>query len=142
MLEWVKDLVRPLWYTDPVFGRLRFLRATGVWEGRLFFTPINADIELFLTDSPHGPGEDQHKWFEQLLQRFDELLGDVIPVLGRAAPASQTISDSDFRLVAVSLSSMTTEPPYWELTFERISTSGQYDVTMEGWVPTRVEPEL
>jgi hypothetical protein len=59
MLEWWKDLVRPIRTTDPQFGKLRYLRDARFWEGRATFSPIAAEIEVLIPGEPSGPADKQ-----------------------------------------------------------------------------------
>jgi hypothetical protein len=85
MLEWWKDLVRPIRRTDPQFGKLRYLRDARFWEGRAAFSPIASEVEVLIPGEPSGPADDQRAFFNDIRKRYDSLWPDVLTVLDTEA---------------------------------------------------------
>jgi hypothetical protein len=139
MLEWWKDLVRPIQITDSQFGQLRYVRDARFWEGRVHFTPTRNEIEVLIDGSPSGPTEPQRAFFDEIQHRYDSLLTQVQPVLEKEARRLE-IDRRDFVLVGVSLPAASGETlkQHWELSYETTPSSWHFTVRMEAWSPAGV----
>lgn len=142
MLEWLKDLVRPIRITDPRFGQLRYLRAARFWEGRVAFPPIANDVEILIDGEPSGPMPQQRAFFDELQTRYESLWPELQAILATEARRLE-IDVQDFVLVCLTLpapsgSGLETE---WDLSYETNPRSWHFMVQMRGWLPAVVVAE-
>jgi hypothetical protein len=141
MLDSLKDLLRPRFVVDPVFGKLRYLRKSRMWEGRILLPSLGSEIEVFLRGSPEAPNDRQRQWIQQLSAKAPALVADVMrQILTSAENAAD--QDTKLRLIAVDLTSMIDEQAGWVLTFTGEQTGREVDVEMQGWSARRVDGGL
>ena len=141
MFEWWKDLVRPIWITDPQFGKLRYLRDARFWEGHAAFSPIAAEVEVLIPGEPSGPANDQRAFFDEIQTRYDSLRPEILRVLETEAHRLE-IETREFVLVCVDLP----DPGGgsegdWALLYETKPPSWHFTVRMTAWMPAGVVAE-
>lgn len=140
MLEWWKDLVRPIRRIDPQFGSLRYLRDARFWEGRAAFSPIDADVEVLIAGEPSGPTGEQRAFFDELQTRYDALWPDVLRVMETEARRLE-ITSRAFVLVCVDLPAPGDADGDWALSYETNPPSWHFTVQMKAWTPVEVLAE-
>jgi hypothetical protein len=57
---------------DPIFGRLRYRR--GIWEGRVYFEPVDAEVRVDIRAGTAGPTDAQRERFQVLGRRYPEVV--------------------------------------------------------------------
>jgi hypothetical protein len=123
VLAQLKDLLRPIRLTDPVFGRIRFLRDARFWEGNCPFPPAGKDVEVLIHAAQTGPSAGQRELFLEIAERYGDLSQVLLPDLRTYAKASG-IEATAFQVVCISM----LEEPAIELTFEPERGGDQFDV--------------
>jgi len=142
MLEWWKDLVRPIRRTDPQFGKLRYLRDARFWEGHAGFTPIGTEVEVLIPGEPSGPTDQQRAFFDDLQKRYDSLWPELHKVLEAEARRLE-IDSREFVLVCTDLPApgVTSADCDWALSYETKPSSWHFTVRMTAWMPAEVVAE-
>ena len=140
MLEWWKDLVRPIRKTDSQFGELRYLRDARFWEGKARFTPIAPEVEVLIHGEPSGPTDQQRAFFEDIQKRYDAFWPGVRRALEEEGRRLE-IDNREFVLVCVDLPSLGLADSDWALSYETEPPSWHFTVLMIGWLPAEVVAE-
>lgn len=130
MLEWWKDLIRPIRLVDSRFGNLRYLRDARFWEGRAAFAPTGTEVEVLISGHSSGPTEQQRIFFSELQERYNSLWAELHRTLAIEAQrvhidtrtlvlacidvpqAGSDGSDAEWAL------SYETQPPSWHFTVQ------------------------
>ena len=143
MLQWLKDVIRPIRRQDQRFGPMRYLRDTRTWEGWTEFSPVKGNVEVLLSGGPEGPTENQRQFIELLESRYPALVSEVRAHPMEAAAAQPNINGDAvrFTLVAVDLPAEVTDDMSWELCYETEPKSWCFAVQMRGWMPRSVSVE-
>ena len=140
MLEWWKDLFRPIRVSDARFGSLRFLRDARFWEGRAHFHPIDGEVEVLIHGSAAGPTDKQRAFFEEAERRYPELWPAVRAKLLVEAKQVE-LNVEEFALVCVDVPESPTSVTEWQLSYETRPPSWHFTVTMRDWQPHDVLAE-
>jgi hypothetical protein len=140
MLEWWKDIFRPIRVTDPQFGSLRFLRHSAFWEARAQFHPIDGTVEVLIHGSPTGPTDEQRAFFEMVERRYQEIWPAVRVKLLEEAKWVDS-DDEEFKLVCVDVPESPASAAEWQLSYEGPSRCWYFTVTMRDWQPQHVHAE-
>ena len=140
MIDWLKDLVRPIRRTDPQFGRMRYLRDTCTWEGWTSFAPTGGQVEVLLSGDRTGPSEQQRQFVRTLETRYASIFPAVRSSLIEAVGPEAGISGLpvEFTLVAIDLPAELTDATTWELCYETEPKARFLAVEMKAWQPTNV----
>lgn len=143
MLEWWKDLIRPIRIKDSRFGNLRYLRDARFWEGQAAFVPTHTVVEVLISGEPSGPTEQQRVFFDELEQRYNSLWPEVRKRLETEAQRAQIDGAREFILVCVDLppAGSIGSDPEWALSYETDPRSWHFTVRMTGWTPADVVAE-
>jgi len=141
MLEWVKDIVRPVRTEDPRFGSLLFSRAAGFWEGRSSFRPVNGPVDVLVFGSADGPTEVQRTCFAALEDRYEAILPAIEERLTTEANRVPAARGRAFRLVAIDIPEQAGGVTKWALSFETDPPSWHFTVLMRGWSAHQVVAE-
>jgi hypothetical protein len=142
MIEWLKDMVRPIWLTDPQLGRMRYLRDTGTWEAWTEFPAVGRDVEVLLSGDVTGPTDDQRVFLQELKARYESIFTAVKSNLVEATSADALNAAAvEFTLVVVDLPAEVTDEMSWELCYETEPKARFLAIRMKGWVPTNVSEE-
>jgi len=142
LFTWLLAAVRPKRISDPLFGKLLFMKAAaGYWEGRCEFIPLGHQIEVFIDAGEGGPSEQHREFYRLIEQRFPELMESLRPVLEREyrgwmhKDLVQTVEE-EFALSSLSIPDGGVSPLEWEVTFECASDQEHvFTVTMKDWSP-------
>lgn len=140
MLEWLKDVFRPIRRQDPYFGTLRYLRDTHTWEGWIDFPPVGHRVEVLLSGTIEGPGDQQRSHLRELETRYSSLAPRLEALMFEQLSQSDPAGNASFRLSAIDLP----EDPQaaaWELCFETDPPSWFFVVGMRGFDPEGVTVE-
>ncbi len=142
MLEWWKDLIRPIRMVDPRFGNLRYLRDAGFWEGRAVFVPTGTDVEVLIAGHSSGPTDEQRVFFDELQGRYNSLWAELRKTLEIEARRVE-IDAVKFVLVCVDVppAGVDRSDGEWALSYQTDPPSWHFTVRMRGWTPTDVIAE-
>ena len=140
MLEWWKDLFRPIRVSDRRFGQLRFLRDARFWEGRAAFRPTHGQVEVLIHGSRSGPTDAQRSFFDEVERRYTELWPAVLASLGDESKRVELVA-SEFELVCVDIPETPGPTVEWQLSYETHPRSWHFTVTMQDWRPQSVLAE-
>jgi hypothetical protein len=132
MLEWWKDLFRPIRLSDPRFGELRYLRDARFWEGRAPFQPADGQVEVLIQGSASGPTDAQRSFFDEIERRYSELWPAVQASLVSESRRAELVP-SAFRLVCVDIPQTPSPTAEWQLSYETRPPSWHFTVNMRGW---------
>lgn len=147
MFSWLKKKREPRCTEDPVFGRLTFVSAKdsslSYWQGMGRFSPVAADIFFEISaNQESGPGESQRQVYRRIVERYEEILVAVTPLLRREYGTAQAVDDSLPRDVVFCLETLAvpekeSESMKWAMHFA-CSDGGDwlFTVHMLGWQPT------
>ena len=105
MFNELLDLVRPVFLTDPVFGRLRFQRV-GLWEGSVEFPPVGGTVEVLVDADRSGPSEDQRRLLRELIGMYPALWSPLKSSLNDAIAGWHSgagVTEQTYRLVAITI---------------------------------------
>jgi hypothetical protein len=142
MLAWLKDIFRPIRRVDPLFGPMRCLRDSQLWEGWAPFAPVPADVEVLFSALPGGPSEEQRAFFKASEARYQALWPVVETELNEAAEAATSRPEGGrFILKGIDLPCKVGTEPKWELLYETEPQSWFFAVQMNGWAPADVSVE-
>ena len=142
MLNWIKDLVRPIRLADPVLGTLRYLRDTRTWEGWIEFAPTGTQVEILLTGPLSGPSAEQRAFLSQLETRYADLWPRVERELREAVPGDDQVPGR-FVLKGIDLPETLSAETEWELCYESEPAAelSCFAVQLQGWRPVNVSVE-
>jgi hypothetical protein len=141
MFEWWTDLVRPIRKTDAQFGRLRYLRDARFWEGRAFFLPTAAEVEVLIPGQLSGPANEQRAFFNEIQTRYDALWPEILKKLETEAHRLE-INRREFIVVCVDLPAPGDDADReWALSYETKPPSWHFTVHMKAWVPAEIVAE-
>src|SRR5262245_49534305 len=118
MLQWLKDLVRPIRTRDPRFGDLLYLRDARFWEGKVTFAPVGRLVEVIVCGSETGPTAAQRSFIDELELRYDALWPMVHEKLLAERRKMNGASDVAFDLVCVNVPETPCSSAEWELSYE------------------------
>ena len=142
LLRTLRRLFQPTILVDPLFGRLRYQKRAGFWEGRTFFEPANREMEILVDGDENGPTEAQRDFYRTLERRYAALLPDLETVLIEAAGDWEGGLAHDevwqtFTLIGIDIP-LPGDSPHWELSYAHARDDHSFDVQMEGWTPVGV----
>jgi hypothetical protein len=132
---------------DPVFGAMLYMGdRLKYWECKIVFTPTSSVIEAFVDGSVEDSMEDQHKFFEQLLQDWPNLRETIGRMLlekwHELQPKARTERPWElFKLSSLTIPSSSIEDAKWEVSFSTLSDPHLWTVEMVGRQPQEVSVE-
>ena len=132
MLNELLDLIRPVFISDPVFGRLRFQRV-GFWEGSIVFPPGGATVEVLLDGGVGGPIEEQRSFLRVLTEKYPSLWPKVEVALERSLVDWQPDGKQEYRLVAIDIPLTALSGQECHLGYEAAPSGLHLDVEIQGW---------
>jgi hypothetical protein len=144
MFNWLtKRKPKPRQIEDPVFGQMTWVPSLSYWEAKVRFGPTNGDIFLKISAQDEcGPGKAQHAVFQQIVERYEEVVGSVAPLLRREHHSTRAVDDGlpqdvPFLLEELSIPETESDSMKWEMRFY-CDDGGDcnYVVYMRGWQPT------
>ena len=145
MLKWLAKKFGSKRIDDPVFGSLLFMKmkdpSRSYWEGREWFAPVSAEVQIFVDGGEDGPRPSQHETYNRMAERYPKILHSIEPLLRREYTRTwlgeMGLPEARFRLNSLSVPAVESESVQWDMDF---SCDGQDDwlftVHMEGWRPT------
>lgn len=132
MIEWWKDVFRPLRIEDGAFGQMRFLRQTSTWECQAYFRPINGPVDVLVEGDSTGPTASQRKTWQALPSHYARLADEARALIEKAVKEQQ-VDGFEFQLAAISLPRDSVSSHELELTFGNRSGPPQFDVRIASW---------
>jgi hypothetical protein len=108
---------------DPVFDSMIYMgKRLKYWEGKAFFEPTGAFIEVFVDGLPDDDMGQQHDFFQQVVKEWHSLrkeIGDMLLMeWQKYYPAIPIESPWDlFRLSSISIPKGSIESAEWEMCF-------------------------
>jgi len=142
MIDWLKDMIRPIRLTDPQLGRMRYLRQTRTWEGWTEFPAVGRGVDVLLSGDVTGPTADQRVFLQELKARYEGIFPAVRSNLVEATAAGALSAAAvEFILVGLNLPAEVTDEMAWELCYETEPQTRFLAVQMKGWVPMDVSEE-
>jgi hypothetical protein len=132
MLDWFKDLLRPIRRDDPDFGKMRFLRQSSTWECEAHFGPTSSRLEVLVFGDPAGPDPRQREIWRELSRHFESLHSQATVRIGEVVD-SLKIDDFEMGLAAVAIPEAGIEDFEVELTYGHRSGPPQFDVRVASW---------
>ena len=132
MLKELLDLIRPVFISDPVFGRLRFQRV-GFWEGNVVFPPAGATVEVLLDGGVGGPIEEQRTFFRMLAEKYSSLWPEVEVAMEKSLVDWRPDGKQEYRLVAIDIRPSALSGQECHLGYEASPSGLHPDVEIQGW---------
>ena len=141
MLEWLKDLVRPIRLEDPGFGPVRHFRDAKFWEGKTPFPPLGREVEVLIHGPEAGPSDAQRVFYKEVQDRYAALWPELERMLKAEAMEIEESHRARFCLLSVNVPAAPGQAVEWELSYETEPPSWHYTVTLQGWKPRAVLAE-
>jgi hypothetical protein len=115
---------------DEFFGELTLMEiknnpANSYFEGKVFFKPINRQIECSIDADFTGPTDEQRAFFKRVESSFEQLILKSKPLIEEEFNNwidNLEIKDfkNEFKVVGISIPRMETYPSIWDMSFETI----------------------
>jgi len=125
-----KIIKKPNKIQDEFFGELTPMEmksnpADSYFEGKIFFRPINEQIECFIAADLTGPTDEQRAFFRKVESSFEQLILKSKPFIEEEFnnwKDSFEIKDfkNEFKIVSILIPQKETYPSIWDMSFETI----------------------
>lgn len=139
------DRLRPTRRIDPLFGAMLFMgNRLQYWEARTTFSPTSSIIEVFVEGSKNDPMEQQHRFFNELVQEWQDLHKKISKLiandlLGQEQPQDRQSNQEEVKISSISVPRGSLDEAEWEASFKVASQPHSlFTVRMKGRNPQNV----
>ena len=132
---------------DPVFGPMMYLGIrANYWEGKAHFPPIGSVVEVFVDGASDDRFEEQHEFFEQLIQEWPSINSAIVKVLegqwNLRFPKLQNDPGAVFKISSLSIPKSSLDRAVWEISWtNELDANHLWTVQMKGLLPDRIVVE-
>jgi hypothetical protein len=139
----IRNMLEPNSRTDPVFGSITLQRPGDLWEGTVWFSPTEKEIEIFIDAPESGPTNQHHQFYRDIEQHYNAFFPQVAEKLlntyiSRRQPLNYEGVWHEFTLAACSIPNPEAHPVSWTLMYDCASDTHSFDVEMQDWQPVSV----
>ena len=131
----------PQKFEDPMFGQMKLIDDETSYHGRVFFAPLNQQIEINVLSKSCGPTKDQHTLFRQIEDRYFDWIENLPPCIEKNYPFRKgplTVLDftKNFELIAIRIPEYDDNKKSWGVEYTTDGLDGWIEIQFINWMPS------